>query len=210
MIQEGSASPPDHVIRLESITKVYGSGDAAVVAQNLIDRMIPNQAHLSAGGQREQAVLQDLFRTQFIATVDQGDVRGDIGEVQGLLHGGIAATHHGHIIRGLDGPPEKLLYRQIFLDTAQLARIVMAMPEVDPNRVGTIGGSQGGALSLVCAALEPPAWQLPCQLCGFMRSRSRGLSIVRASTLSSVKFVAKRCKYFKLASETFCLMASQC
>jgi cephalosporin-C deacetylase-like acetyl esterase len=40
-------------------------------------------------------------------------------------------------------------------DTAQLARIVMAMPEVDPNRVGTMGGSQGGALSLVCAALEP-------------------------------------------------------
>ncbi len=64
-------------------------------------------------------------------------------------------THHGHIIRGLDGPPEKLLYRQIFLDTAQLARIVMSQPEVDPTRVASQGGSQGGALALVCAALEP-------------------------------------------------------
>jgi cephalosporin-C deacetylase len=67
----------------------------------------------------------------------------------------IGNTREGHLIRGLDGPPEKLLFRQIFLDTAQLARIVMAMPEVDPVRVGCIGGSQGGALSLVCAALEP-------------------------------------------------------
>jgi cephalosporin-C deacetylase len=48
-----------------------------------------------------------------------------------------------------------MLFRQIFLDTAQLARIVMAQPNVDPTRVGTLGGSQGGALSLVCAALEP-------------------------------------------------------
>jgi cephalosporin-C deacetylase len=67
----------------------------------------------------------------------------------------IGNTREGHLIRGLDGPPEKLLFRQIFLDTAQLARVVMAQPEVDPNRVGSMGGSQGGALALVCAALEP-------------------------------------------------------
>jgi len=67
----------------------------------------------------------------------------------------VGTTHHGHIIRGLDGPPEKLLYRQIFLDTAQLARIVMSQPEVDPTRVASQGGSQGGALALACAALEP-------------------------------------------------------
>ena len=64
-------------------------------------------------------------------------------------------TRAGHMIRGLDGPPEKLLFRQIFLDTVQLARIVMAQPEVDPNRMGAMGGSQGGALTLACAALEP-------------------------------------------------------
>ena len=68
-------------------------------------------------------------------------------------------TLHGHIIRGLDdalrGSPEKLLFRQVFLDTAQLARIVMEMPEVDENRVGVMGGSQGGALTIACAAFEP-------------------------------------------------------
>ncbi|HHE71051.1 MAG TPA: acetylxylan esterase, partial [Chloroflexi bacterium] len=68
-------------------------------------------------------------------------------------------TLRGHIIRGLDdalaGRPEKLLYRSIFLDTAQLADIVMSMPEVDADRVGATGGSQGGALTVACMSLEP-------------------------------------------------------
>jgi cephalosporin-C deacetylase len=64
-------------------------------------------------------------------------------------------TLRGHIIRGLDDTPDKMLFRQIFLDTAQLAGLVMAMPEVDATRVGCTGGSQGGGLTLACAALEP-------------------------------------------------------
>ena len=65
-------------------------------------------------------------------------------------------TLHGHIIRGLEDPdPEKLYFRSVFLDTAQLARIVMAMDEVDESRVGATGGSQGGGLTLACAALTP-------------------------------------------------------
>jgi cephalosporin-C deacetylase len=71
----------------------------------------------------------------------------------------VGNTHRGHIIRGLtdalQGRPEKLLFRQIFLDTAQLARIVMDMPDVDASCVGATGGSQGGALTVACVALEP-------------------------------------------------------
>ncbi|NLJ66695.1 MAG: acetylxylan esterase [Clostridiales bacterium] len=78
----------------------------------------------------------------------QGGLSEDVGGVKGN-------TLHGHIIRGLDDGPEKLLYRSLFLDTAQLARIVMDMPEVDENRVGAMGGSQGGGLTLACASLEP-------------------------------------------------------
>lgn len=79
----------------------------------------------------------------------QGGCSEDSGKVKGT-------TYSGQIIRGLDDPdPDKLLFRNIFLDTAQLARIVMAMDEVDASRVGCFGGSQGGALTLACAALEP-------------------------------------------------------
>jgi cephalosporin-C deacetylase len=91
-------------------------------------------------------------------TVAAMDCRGQAGlsEDKGSVSGN---TLHGHIIRGLkdalNGMPEKLLFRQIFLDTAQLARIVMNMPEIDANRVGATGASQGGALTVACAALEP-------------------------------------------------------
>jgi cephalosporin-C deacetylase len=86
-----------------------------------------------------------------IASMDcrgQGGKSEDTGGVKGN-------THHGHIIRGLDDHPDNLLFRHIYLDTAQLASIVMGMPEVDPERVGAFGGSQGGALTIACAALEP-------------------------------------------------------
>ncbi|GBC60982.1 acetylesterase [Desulfonema ishimotonii] len=78
----------------------------------------------------------------------QGGLSRDTGGVTG-------PTHTGHIIRGLDDAPDGLLFRRIFLDAAQLARILMAMPEVDENRVSAIGRSQGGGLALACAALEP-------------------------------------------------------
>ena len=79
----------------------------------------------------------------------QGGRSEDSGQVKGT-------TLRGHIIRGLDDPdPRKLAFRQIFLDTVQLARVVMSFAEVDPARLGCFGLSQGGALSLACAALEP-------------------------------------------------------
>jgi cephalosporin-C deacetylase len=100
-------------------------------------------------------------KLKFVAegfTVAALDCRGQ-GGMSEDCGGTIWNTHRGHIIRGLDdalaGRPEKLLFRQIFLDTAQLAKIVMEMPGVDPDRVGAAGQSQGGALTVACAALEP-------------------------------------------------------
>lgn len=78
----------------------------------------------------------------------QGGLSEDVGGHSGT-------THSGHIVRGLDGDPHNMLFRHIFLDTAQLAQIVMHLPEVDPGRVGATGGSQGGGLTLACSALEP-------------------------------------------------------
>jgi cephalosporin-C deacetylase len=78
----------------------------------------------------------------------QGGLSEDVGGVKG-------PTANGHIIRGLHDAPEKLLFRAIYLDCAQLAGILMGMPGVDSARVGVTGGSQGGGLTLACAALEP-------------------------------------------------------
>lgn len=78
----------------------------------------------------------------------QGGLSEDTGGVKGW-------TLNGQFVRGLDDAPEKMTFRQIYLDTAHLARIVMALPEVDEKRVGATGASQGGGLTLACAALEP-------------------------------------------------------
>jgi len=78
----------------------------------------------------------------------QGGLSEDSGGVKGT-------TLRGHIIRGLDDSPDKLLFRQVFLDTIQLVRVLAGFKEIDENRLGCCGISQGGALSLVCAALEP-------------------------------------------------------
>ncbi|TDO84632.1 cephalosporin-C deacetylase [Halanaerobium saccharolyticum] len=72
----------------------------------------------------------------------------DVGGVKGN-------TKNGHIIRGLADDSDKLYYRNVFLDTAQLAGIVMELDSIDQKRVGVYGYSQGGALTIACAALEP-------------------------------------------------------
>lgn len=87
-------------------------------------------------------------------TVAAMDCRGQGGRSEDP--GGVKGwTLNGHIVRGLDDDPAHLLYRSVFLDTAQLAKIIMEMPEVDENRVGATGGSQGGGLTLACASLAP-------------------------------------------------------
>lgn len=100
------------------------------------------------------------------------DTRGQNGNSEdvGGVHGN---TVHGHIIRGLcDEDPHKLLYRDIFLDTAELARIAMDMEFIDETKVYAVGGSQGGALSLACGALEPRVAKISAAepfLCDFKR-----------------------------------------
>ena len=87
-----------------------------------------------------------------VASLDcrgQGGISEDLTAYRGT-------TMNGMIIRGLDDPdPEKLHYRNVFLDTVALARIVMDLPYVDETKVGAMGGSQGGGLTMACISLEP-------------------------------------------------------
>ncbi|CAM4471009.1 alpha/beta fold hydrolase [Paenibacillus phoenicis] len=82
------------------------------------------------------------------------DCRGQGGKSEDV-GGTIGNTLQGHIIRGVDGDPQNMLFRHIFLDAVQLTGIAMDMPEIDENRVGVTGWSQGGGITLACAALEP-------------------------------------------------------
>ena len=102
-----------------------------------------------------------------VASMDcrgQGGSSEDTGSYQGM-------TLRGHIVRGLDGPPEQMYFRNVFLDTAQLARVVADFDEVDGGRIGATGGSQGGGLTLACAALAPIKMAAPVFpfLCDYKR-----------------------------------------
>ncbi|MEX2460214.1 MAG: alpha/beta fold hydrolase [Paenibacillaceae bacterium] len=103
----------------------------------------------SAGEWSDKLIYASLGFT--VVSMDcrgQGGTSEDTGGVKGT-------TLHGHIIRGLNDIADNLLFRHIYLDAAQLAGIVMDLPEVDASRIGVMGGSQGGGLTLACAALEP-------------------------------------------------------
>jgi cephalosporin-C deacetylase len=138
-----------------------GVGGARIHAQYMRPRTSgPHPAILKFHGYSNHSL--DWFDK--LAWVAQGfvvaalDVRGQGGLSEDV--GGVTGTTlRGHIIRGLSGNPDQLLFRQVFLDTVRLARIVMEMPEVDATRVAASGGSQGGGLTLACAALEPRIWR---------------------------------------------------
>ncbi len=83
------------------------------------------------------------------------DVRGQSGLSQDTLQVN-GNTVRGQIIRGLrDSNPDTIFFRNVFLDTAQLVRVLKTMDFIDETRIGATGSSQGGALTLACAALEP-------------------------------------------------------
>ena len=100
-------------------------------------------------------------------TVAAMDVRGQGGEStdpgvqatdlpsQNQRYGLAGPTVRGHVIRGAENGPDSLFYRAVYLDTVALARVVASLDEIDERYLGTFGASQGGALALACAALEP-------------------------------------------------------
>lgn len=64
-------------------------------------------------------------------------------------------TIYGQMIRGVADPDKKkLLYRGIYLDAIKASLIFSGLTFVDEKRLGATGKSQGGALSIVTAALN--------------------------------------------------------
>jgi cephalosporin-C deacetylase len=67
-------------------------------------------------------------------------------------------------------------YRGFYIDAIRAVDFAQSRPEIDGSRIGVHGGSQGGALTVVTAALRPEA--IACgaagapYLCGFMDAAS--------------------------------------
>lgn len=132
----------------------------------------------------EWAQYLDMVAAGFV--VAALDTRGQAGKSEDInpVRGN---TWRGHIIRGLSDPdPENLQFRQCFLDTVALTRIVMSLNYVDENKVVAMGASMGGGLAIACAALEPKiAKVVPTYpfLCDYKRVWNMDLPTVAYSEL---------------------------
>ena len=63
-----------------------------VIAQHVVDGVVPDDVDCARALSFEQVVLQDLLGPQLVAAMDQRHVRGDVGEVQRFLDRGVAAA----------------------------------------------------------------------------------------------------------------------
>lgn len=81
------------------------------------------------------------------------DVRGQAGKSidHGVFDG---VTVKGQVIRGMTQSPDKLFYKDIYLDIYQMIEILAQQEWVDENCLMSFGGSQGGALALIAGALN--------------------------------------------------------
>ncbi len=136
-----------------------GTGGARIHAKLLVPKRLMEKApavlhfHGYSGRAPDWSELVNYAGAGFVLAAM--DCRGQAGQSTDAITT-YGPTKDGHIIRGLsDEDPRNLYFRNVFLDTVLLARIVMEMPEVDGTRVGATGGSQGGGLTCACAALEP-------------------------------------------------------
>lgn len=63
-------------------------------------------------------------------------------------------AHAGYMTKGIANPAT-YFYRRVFTDAVRAIEALRSRPEIDARRIATVGGSQGGALALIAASLDP-------------------------------------------------------
>ncbi len=75
---------------------------------------------------------------------------------------------------------DRFVYRRVYLSTVRANDFLTSLPNYDGQNLGVVGGSQGGALSIVTAALDPRVRGLSstypalADLTGYLRGRAGG------------------------------------
>jgi len=67
----------------------------------------------------------------------------------------IDALKYSPLPADISTDPRQRMHFSVYLNALQAARVLPNLPGVDPSRMAVLGGSQGGRLSLVVAALAP-------------------------------------------------------
>lgn len=86
----------------------------------------------------------------------------------------------GDYTRAGIGDRDSFYYKDVYAACARCIDFLCSLPDWDGKNVGVTGGSQGGALTLVTAALNPkvtfcaPFYPALCDLTGFLHGRAGG------------------------------------
>lgn len=100
-------------------------------------------------------------------------------ELDDAAYAGRKAETEGYNRRGISSK-ETFYYRDVYAGCSRCIDFLCSLPEWDGSNVGVTGGSQGGALSIVTAALNPkvtfcsPFYPALCDLMGFLHDRAGG------------------------------------
>ena len=103
----------------------------------------------SGGRDYPHALAQHVLNGFCAFIMDSRGQGGGTGQTLTTSHG----AQRGFITHGILDKVE-YYYRNFYLDTVRAVQAVAEREEVDESRIATIGGSQGGALTIACAALS--------------------------------------------------------
>ncbi len=137
-----------------------GLGGARIYAKCLVPKGASKENKVGAllmfhgyGGSSEDWSKALSFCAQGFVTLSL-DVRGQAGKSMDNLVVS-SSSIGGQIVKGVNDHPDKLFFRYVFTDTVRLAHIAMGFDFVDKNNICAYGISQGGALCIALAGLEP-------------------------------------------------------
>lgn len=103
------------------------------------------------GGSLSKILHHDIVTTG-VCCLDM-DVRGQGGESVDRAEYPMGGLNGSLMTRGLLDR-NSFYMRNIYLDAIRMMDVAASLPEVDPGRIVTYGGSQGGALSIVASAFS--------------------------------------------------------
>ncbi len=105
------------------------------------------------------------------------DVRGQLGEsTDGAVYPG--GRSGGWVTSGLLDP-DQYYFTRAYIDTVRALDFAASRPEVDPDRMGVLGCSQGGGLSMAAAALDSRVKLCMAEVPGFCHF-GRTLAVTKA------------------------------
>lgn len=129
------------------------------------------------GGHRGKAADYLMWALQGFACLAI-DVRGQNGEsTDGAAYPG--GRTPGWMSAGLLDP-QQYYFTRVFLDSVRTVDYLCERPEVDGNRIGVLGGSQGGGLAMAVAALDSRPSVCLAEVPGFCHF-GRTLEITRSA-----------------------------